>query len=92
MHHILFAIVVTLSSGKPVVHALVSCAEIVRQVDERPTGEEDGGSAVLLTDSKGWMVFSAEPGTFHCMAWKDKLRWSGAIEIPRDGVYTVVIK
>lgn len=83
--------VTLVAHGQPIPHARIQCAEIVRMVDGRadvPQREEDGLGAVLVTDSRGRMLFSAPGGTYHCAGWgrPDRTdRRDFTIEITRDG-------
>lgn len=79
MNNLLVALFVITTSGRPIPHALVQCAEIARQTDG-PGDEKDWGGAVLVTDSRGAMFLSTTPGEHHCRVsapactdWEDTL-------------------
>jgi len=92
---VLFGVFVLFANQKPVPHALIQCAEIGRQVDEQNGDSDldvDGNGAVLTTDSRGFMAFTAYPGKFHCHAWKGDLEWRGELPVTKQATFSVVIR
>lgn len=81
---ILFVLMVMLGQV-PLPHARVQCAEIFRMAEDEGRTEEDGLGAVLITDSRGRMIFAASTGTYHCQAWMEGYTtWKGTLEVTRE--------
>ena len=96
--HILFTLVVVLGN-QPAPHARIQCAEIVRHTDTVPSSEDtdgteqhtdplDGPGAVLITDSRGRMIYGV-PLDFilHCRAWAVEtpdIVWEGTLRVTHD--------